>query len=583
MLKSEFDQSGGPSLRDQLRFMRSVMQCIWESQQNISQVYGFFQTNLAWLDQPLIDALPAIFSKLIAFRLPKTRQNVAASFLSFGHLIQQFPQGNRKLNLELSIAAYQLSKEILTQNAFLNDWIAAQISLGNAYCDRIQGDRAENLEQAILAYSSALQCIDRDAFPEKWAGTQNNLGVAYRDRIRGDRAENLEQAIAAYRLALQVRTRDAFPEKWAGTQNNLGNVYRDRIRGDRAENLEQAIVAYNLALQVITRDASPEKWAGTQNNLGAAYRDRIQGDRAENLERAIAAFNLALQVRTQDAFPEEWAGTLNNLGNTYSEHIRGDRAENLEQAIALYDQAAQVFTQSEFPAKWSENRGHLAEALTKRAFITHNFADLDTAIALLQVVLEIASPGSPNFINCQYRLGIASSRRYEHSQNPSDLEQALQAYKVALHFISPEHYDREQIWQALPTTQAILGSRLVEEGKWQEGLQLLLNSVTQLSIGDDPLAHANALYQIGRAHETLSDWDNARTYYRDALRLYKHLEELPGIAKSQAGLGGVLVSQGHLAKGISELKASSELYYQLQQPQAAATVENLYQAAQRAC
>jgi hypothetical protein len=56
----------------------------------------------------------------------------------------------------------------------------------------------------------------------------------------------------------------------------------------------------------------------------------------------------------------------------------------------------------------------------------------------------------------------------------------MQAYKIALEAISPEHYDRKQIWQALPTKQAILGSRLVRDGKWQEGLQLLLNSLRSI-------------------------------------------------------------------------------------------------------
>jgi tetratricopeptide (TPR) repeat protein len=378
--------------------------------------------------------------------------------------------------------------------------------------------------------------------------TQNNLANAYCDRIRGERAENLEQAITAYELALQVRTREAFPQDWAGTQNNLANAYLYRIRGERAENLEQAIAAYELALQVYTREAFPEKWAGTQNNLGNAYRDRIRGERAENLEQAIAAYELALQVYTREAFPEKWAGTQNNLGNTYRDRIRGERAENLEQAIAAYELALQVYTRKAFPEKWAMTQSNLAEALMQRATLTENINNLDTAITLLQEALEIAVPRSPNFIDSQYRLGNALSRRYEYNPNPSDLQQALQAYKIALDAISPEHYDRQQIWQAIPTTQSILGSRLVHDGQWQEGLQLLLNSVNQLSTGSDQLAHANALFQIGHAHETLSNWNNARLYYRDALRLYDHLNDAPGIAKSRHGLGSVLVSQGYLKK-----------------------------------
>ncbi|MGJ3250687.1 MAG: tetratricopeptide repeat protein [Elainellaceae cyanobacterium] len=394
--------------------------------------------------------------------------------------------------------------------------------------------------------------------------------------------ENLELSLLAGQLALKVFARGAFPQQWAGIQVNIGNAYGDRLGCDRAENLENAIAAYERALQIRNREAFPQDWVLTQNNLGLAYNNRIRGDRAENLENAIAAYELTLQVHTREAFPEHWAKTQHNLASAYRERIKGEPINNLEQAISTYQQAAQIFTRQAFPCKWAENQSNLADALMKRASLTQNFSDLDSAIALLQDALEVSVPGSPDFIDSQYRLGNALSRRYEHGQNSEDLDQAVRAYKTALDAISPEHYDRQKIWQALPTTQSILGSRLVREGQWQEGLQLLLNSVRQLSTGDDALAHANALFQTGRAHETLSDWENARLYYRDALRLYSHLKDEPGMAKSRAGLGGVLVSQGYLEKGLSELTKARESYHQLQQPERAAEIDRLCQAAQRA-
>jgi len=535
MNRKGFGQSQ-PPIRDAKKFMQAFIERVATTQGDETQVHQFFESNRAKLDESLLEALPLVFKALTAEKLPGTRQNIAQFFQAFGALIQQFPLGDRMLNLELSITAHQLSLKVYT----------------------------------------------REAFPENWAGLQNNLGAAYRDRIRGERADNLEQAIAASELALQAHTREAFPANWAMTQNNLGITYRDRIRGDRAENLEQSIAAYELALQVRTREAFPEDWAMTQNNLGNAYHDRIRGERAENLEQAITAYELALQVFTREAFPELRAGTQHNLANAYRDRIRGEQTDNLEQAISIYKQAAQVFTREAFPHKWARNQGHLAEALMKRSSLTNNTSDLDTAVALLQESLIVSTPGSPDSIDSQYRLGNVLSRRYEHSQNSNDLEQALQAYKTALDAISPEHYDRKQIWQALPTTQSILGSRLVRDGQWQEGLQLLLNSVSQLSTGDDFLAHANALFQTGRAHETLSDWDNARLYYRDALRLYEHLKDQIGIAKSRAGLGSVLVSQGYLEKGLAELDKAHQSYHQLQQSTKADEVDRIRQVAQRA-
>jgi tetratricopeptide (TPR) repeat protein len=622
-----FGQPQTPT-RDAKRFMLAFRECAARAKGDQLQIRQFLQSKLNRLDESLLEALPQVFTALTTDQPADKRESIAHLFGTFGAALQEFPLGDRWLNLELSITAYRLVLKVFTREAFPEEWAGMQNNLGNAYSNRIRGDRAENLEHAIATYEQALQVRTREAFPEKWAMTQNNLGVAYSNRIRGDRAENLEHAIATYEQALQVRTREAFPIDWATTQDNLGNAYSDRIRGDRAENLEHAIATYEQALQVKTREAFPIDWAMTQNNLGVAYSDRIRGDRAENLEHAIATYGQALQVYTREAFPEhwamiqtnlgnaysdrirgdraenlehaiaaykqalqvynrkafpvDWAMTQNNLGLTYSDRIRGDRAENLEHAIAAYKQALQVRTHDAFPIDWAMTQGNQAEALMQRALLTENFGDLDTAISLLQAALEVAVPGSPDFIDSQYRLGNALSRCYDHSQNPSDLQQALAAYKIALDAISPEHYNRNQIWQAIPETQSILGSRLVREGKWQEGLQLLLNSVRQLSTGNDSLAHANALFQTGRAYETLADWDNARLYYRDALRLYAHLDNQLGVARSQTGLGSVLVSQGYLEKGMAELAKAKECYQQLQQSDKVADVDHLYQTIERA-
>ncbi|TRU70766.1 MAG: tetratricopeptide repeat protein [Microcystis viridis Mv_BB_P_19951000_S69] len=350
-------------------------------------------------------------------------------------------------------------------------------------------------------------------------------------------------------------------EKIASLFENFAVTIHEFPLGDRATNLELSITAHNLSLKIYTRKDFPEDWAMTLNNLASAYSNRILGDRAENLEKAIELYEQALEVRTRKNFPVDWAMSQQNLANAYRERVFGERKDNLEQAIDLHNQAAQIFTRAAFPVPWAGNQGDLAEALMQR----DNPGDLDTAIALLQEALEVYPAGCQDFIDSQYRLGIALSQRYDRDKNFDDLRQALVAYKTALDLISPEHYDRKDIWKALPTTQTILGSRLVRDGEWQQGLQLLLNSVNQLSTSDDRLAHGNALYHTGRAYEVLSDREKARLYYRDALRWSEYLQDLPGIAKSRTGLGNVFVSQGHLEKGMEELDRAKAIYQQLPQ------------------
>lgn len=580
MMAKGFGQPQAIPTRNATKFMAAFAKCYAEFNGDEKKVQQFLVSHLKQLNESLLDALPLIADKLAS--KSGDREGVSVLLNAYGESVSRLKVGVREFNIELGLRAYQAALLACKHSHSQKQWAATQNNIGNAYLNRIRGDRAENLDQAIFAYELALQVRTPYAFPRDWAGTQSNLGTAYHWRICGDRAENLEQAIKAFQLALKVFTRQTLPKDWAVIQCALGTLYADRIRGDRAENLEQAIKAFQLALQVFTRQTFPKDWAGTQNNLGKAYRLRIRGDRSENLEQAIKVFDIALQVYTRAIYPEFWAVAQDNLGDAYRDRIQGQPNCNLKTAIDKYQQAAQILTRDNVPLAWVRNRGHLAEALMKQAEFANNLEDLNTAISLLQETLEVAVPGSPDFIDSQYRLGTALSRRFEQNQDPRDLQQALKAYKTALDAISPEHYDRTKIWQALPATQSVLGSRLVREGEWQEGLQLLLNSVRLLREGDDPLAHANTLYQTARAHETLSDWGNARLYYRDALRLYDHLKDEPGIAKSRHGLGSVLVSQGYLAKGMSELQKALNLYQQLERPDKVAEVESLYQTVQQA-
>ncbi|EDZ92292.1 hypothetical protein AmaxDRAFT_4914, partial [Limnospira maxima CS-328] len=281
-------------------FLREALRLTSESGVNPSVVYPFLERQQAKLNEDLIALIPAF----------ATRTNIIDLF-NFANLVQQFPQGQRAINLEIAIAIY----------------------------------------------IKALDFFDRQDNPEVWGTIQNSLAVAYRNRLRGERAENIEEAIRCYQAALEVRTRTAYAEDWATTQNNLGNAYCDRIRGERADNIEEAIAALQAALKVYTRTAFPEDWARTQNNLGNAYSDRIRGERADNIEEAIACYRAALEVLTPSSFPLACLRPSRSLGNL------GYDLQNWEIAIEGYNQAILAIEQSRY---WATSEA------TKRELIANS-------------------------------------------------------------------------------------------------------------------------------------------------------------------------------------------------------------------
>jgi tetratricopeptide (TPR) repeat protein len=185
-----------------------------------------------------------------------------------------------------------------------SDWAAARMKLGLAYAQRDDGDRCLNWEMAIAAFEDALSVLTRERNPEEWATARMNLGVAYRDRLAGDRSDNQERAICALKDSLSVWTRERNPEQWAAARMNLGIAYWEREAGDRQENQERAIRAFEDCLSVWTSGRDPEHWATIKMNLGVGYRERHAGHRWDNQERALGAFEGVLSVWSRERNPE---------------------------------------------------------------------------------------------------------------------------------------------------------------------------------------------------------------------------------------------------------------------------------------
>jgi CHAT domain-containing protein/tetratricopeptide (TPR) repeat protein len=433
-------------------FLIESLNLIAETQGNTERVYAFWQMNIDKIDASLIQIMPNIASQIFETKGEEEREFIARLFGNFGSLIQDFPLGNRGINLELVITSYQVSTSILTRNEYPTTWAGIQTGLGEAYRERIEGVRKENIEQAIHAYRAALEVFTRQDFSLDWADIQTSLGEAYHERIEGVRKENIEQAIHAYRAALEVYTCQTFPFEWARTQHHLGLAYSNRIEGVRKENIEQAIHAYQTSLEVYTRQDFPIHWATTQNGLGAAYSNRIEGVRKENIEQAIHAYQTSLEVFTRQDFPIQRATTQSNLGAAYSNRIEGVRKENIELAIHAYQTSLEVFTRQAFPFEWARTQNNLGGAYANR--IEGDFIEnIEQAIQTYQTLLEVHTRQAFPFewARTQSNLGVAYSNRIEGVRK-ENIELAIHAYQASLEVFTRQAFPFE--WA---TTQNGLG------------------------------------------------------------------------------------------------------------------------------
>jgi len=118
------------------------------------------------------------------------------------------------------------------------DWIKAQINLGNVYTDLARlvggtvdpadgGDAAPRtwFDEAMDAYASALSRCDREHLPQTWAMIRNCRGYARLEEASRLGPEGalplLRRAEQDFRQALEIQTRDALPEDWLLAQGNL--------------------------------------------------------------------------------------------------------------------------------------------------------------------------------------------------------------------------------------------------------------------------------------------------------------------------------------------------------------------------
>ncbi|MDJ1175465.1 CHAT domain-containing protein [Roseofilum capinflatum] len=224
---------------DYERLLQKLLQATSASGGDSAAVYPLLQENVERINLELAQTIPT-------FARNHWTSDTIINLFNLGNAIQQFPLGERALNLEIALVIYQVALDFFPQETSPTEWATIQNSLAVAYLYRIQGERGENIEQAIACYEAALQVYTRESLPQYWALTQENIAYAYID------LENHSEAIKYFKAALEVLTPASFPLNALKAGRNLGNLGYDR------QDWETALFGYDQAIRAVEQSRT---WA----------------------------------------------------------------------------------------------------------------------------------------------------------------------------------------------------------------------------------------------------------------------------------------------------------------------------------
>jgi hypothetical protein len=101
--------------KDAVQFLLESLDLVAGSQGNPQQIYPIWAQQLAGFNVELLAVLPTVVMQIFE-QQPEQRALLTAVLGQFGDLINQFPLGNRWLNLELGITAYELTLQVYARD-----------------------------------------------------------------------------------------------------------------------------------------------------------------------------------------------------------------------------------------------------------------------------------------------------------------------------------------------------------------------------------------------------------------------------------------------------------------------------------
>jgi tetratricopeptide (TPR) repeat protein len=119
-------------------------------------------------------------------------------------------------------------------------------------------------------------------------------------------------------------------------------------------------------------------------------------------------------------------------------------------------------------------------------------------------------------------------------------------------------------------------------GRWREAIALLEQSRETFSQHKTRPELASSLLELGQLYHMTGDLDSAHLYLKDALRLFRRLQDTDGIAVTQEALGNLALQTAHPSEAIVSLQEARQGYVALRRDERIQAIDDLLHIAHQA-
>lgn len=427
-----------------------------------------------------------------------------------------------------------------------DDRIAYSLNLANSLCDRFDANGEDSdLEQAVSRGEDALRMVNiRD---EVALTIMSDLSTIYLARFeKHGNVQDLDKALDSIQKAADGTAVGDSHHRFLRL-TNLGNTLCTSYECYGHEpHLESAISKLQEALDL----GSPEDdlKAKCLSNKAKALYLRYEGsgvisDLLEAVQVSTDSFNIAEDSITKSTCALNLTAHLLELAERRCDD------ETIENAIIVGQIALGTFPEDHpMIAMCCHNLSYLYRLRYERVDDDGDRADLRQATAYAIRALDIPSIGSQERAMYSDHLGLLHHLKYQISQDPLDLDNAIQSAEAAV-----EHSDAEgpgianysnHLVDLLKARSESCNSVTDLDRAFQIGMKALENEVST------PLVRIATLYALALMHVTRKQWGQAKSYMVMALELIPKLARNSLQRENQEHLLGQVTGMSQLAASL---------------------------------